>query len=36
MKRLDLLSLDFTGKTVVIIGCQASGKTTLGKELAEI
>jgi len=36
MNRSDLLSLDFTGKTVVIIGCPASGKTALGKELAEI
>lgn len=31
----DLLKLDIAGKTVVIIGCPASGKTTLGKALAE-
>ena len=35
MKYSDLLNLDITGKTVVIIGCPASGKTTLAKRLAE-
>lgn len=30
----DLFSLDLSGKTVVIIGCPASGKTTLSRALA--
>lgn len=34
MTTADLHALDLTGKTVVIIGCPASGKTTLGKVLA--
>ena len=35
MTYADILNLDLTGKTVVIIGCPASGKTTLGKALAQ-
>lgn len=34
MTRSDILSLDFTGKTVVIIGNPATGKTTLATMLA--
>lgn len=34
MTRSELLAIDFTGQTVVIIGNPASGKTTLGNQLA--
>jgi len=30
----DVFTLDLSGKTIVIIGCPASGKTTLGRALA--
>ena len=35
MTYADLLTLDLTGKSVAIIGCPASGKTTLARRLAE-
>lgn len=34
MRYSDIFNLDLSGKTIVIIGCPASGKTTLGNALA--
>lgn len=35
MTYADLFNIDLAGKSVVIIGCPASGKTTLARRLAE-